>query len=151
MSASRPAARVALVGCGAVAEVYYAPALRELSKEGLVRVTALADTDRASAERLARRFPAAQIQEDLGGLESESVDLAVVASPPRFHAAQSIELLGRGVSVLCEKPMAASVEEGEAMLEAASSSRRVLAVGLVRRYLPACETIRTAASVAARR
>jgi predicted dehydrogenase len=42
--------------------------------------------------------------------------------------------------------MAASVADAEAMVEAAAAARRVLAIGLVRRFLPACQTIRAALS-----
>jgi predicted dehydrogenase len=142
IGAPRSPTEVALVGCGAVAELYYAPALRELARVGLLRVRVLLDPDSAKAERLRAHFPMARIHDDVAELAQDAVDLAIVASPPRVHAAQAIQLLRRGVSVLCEKPMAASVSEAEAMVEAAAAARRVLAVGLVRRFLPACQTIR---------
>jgi predicted dehydrogenase len=142
MTGPRWRARVALVGCGAVARLYYAPALRELSRAGRVDVGVLVDPDPASAESLRAQFPGARIQPDAAGLAGDRVDLAIVASPPGCHAAQTIRLLQDGISVLCEKPMATSVGDAEAMIAAAESARRVLAVGLVRRFLPACQTVR---------
>jgi predicted dehydrogenase len=69
-------------------------------------------------------------------------DLAIVASPPQHHAEQSIDALRAGVAVLCEKPMASSLSEGEAMVAAAEDAGGLLAVGLVRRFLPATQAIR---------
>ena len=141
MPSARPL-KVALVGCGAVARLYYAPALRELEKVQLVQVTALYDPHPVNAARLAQSFPGATRLGELAQLARLGVDLAIIASPPRYHAEQAIQSLQSGLSVLCEKPMAATVAESEAMVEAAVAARRVLAVGLVRRFLPACQTIR---------
>ena len=54
---------------------------------------------------------------------SVAEDLVIVASPPRFHAEQSINALKAGASVLCEKPMAMSAAECQAMVEAARAKR----------------------------
>jgi len=142
VSATASPTRVALVGCGAVAWLYYSPALRALSAEGLLQVVALVDPDAESLHRFGSHFPQARCLPDVSGLSDCAVELAIVASPPRFHASQTIDLLGRGISILCEKPMAATVAEAESMIEAADSARRLLAVGLVRRFLPAARAIK---------
>jgi predicted dehydrogenase len=131
---------VLLVGCGAVARQYYAPALGALARDGVLDVRALYDPDPACVAALQARLPGAPRIERLHDLAG--VDLAIVASPPRFHAAQTLELLGAGVSVLCEKPLAATLAEAEAMVEAARSARGLLAAGLLRRFFPATATIR---------
>ena len=134
---------VALVGCGAVATQYYAPALRELERAGQVMVVALFDP---AAERMAALrplFTRAACVGDVNELGKWGAELAIVASPPRFHAEQSIQLLQAGCAVLCEKPLATSVAEGEAMLAAADASQRMLASGLVRRFFPAAQTLRS--------
>jgi predicted dehydrogenase len=60
---SRPhPARVALVGCGAVARLYYAPALSELSRAGRLHVGVLVDPDSESAESLGAQFPGVRFQ-----------------------------------------------------------------------------------------
>ena len=131
---------VLLVGCGAVAREYYAPALSALAREGVLDVRAVYDPDPACVAALRTRLPGAVRVEHLH--ELAGVDLAIVASPPRFHAPQTLELLGAGVSVLCEKPLAATRAEAEAMVEAARTARGVLAAGLFRRFFPATATIR---------
>ena len=142
MRAFRPL-RVALVGCGAVSKLYYAPALRELERSGQLEVAALFDPGPGSLSTLHTTFPGAVAVRDFDELTRMSLDLAIVASPPQFHGAQAIQLLQAGLSVLCEKPMALSVVEGEAMVAAATASQRLLSIGLVRRFLPAARTIQT--------
>lgn len=134
--------KVGLVGCGAVTQRYYAPALQVLEAEGLVRVAALLDPDAGSMAALRAVFPAAAPAGDLDAFADRRIDLAIVASPPRYHAEQTIRLLRDGISVLCEKPMATTVAEGEAMVATAAASRGLLGVGLVRRFLPAAQAIR---------
>lgn len=140
----RKSVDVALLGCGAVAELYYAKALAELEKASLVRVRALYDPSGERVDALQKLFPAAIRCGDARRLADTGVALAIVASPARFHASQTIAALEAGISVLCEKPMATTVAEGEAMLAAAEASGRVLAVGLVRRFFPVALRIREA-------
>lgn len=133
--------RVALVGCGAIAEMAHAPALRVLAAEGRVRVAALIDPSVARRAVVARLLPEARSLERLEALAAGEVDLAIVASPVSFHAEQSIRLLRDGAHVLVEKPIATTVADAEAMVEAARVSRRALAVGLFRRHFPALNEI----------
>jgi predicted dehydrogenase len=135
-------AKVALVGCGAVSRLYYAPSLQELEKVNLLQVKTLYDPHHENAAYLAQRFPRATRVRDLAQLGDLGLDLAIIASPPRYHAEQTIQLLRSGLSVLCEKPMAATVAEGEAMVQAAAAAKRLLAIGLHRRLFPAARAIR---------
>jgi len=128
------------LGRGAVTSTYYAPALIQLERSRLARVAALFDPDGEALEQVRRQFPSARRMRDSKDLAG--ADLAIVASPPQHHAEQSIDALRTGVAVLCEKPMALSLPEGEAMVAAAEDTGGVLAVGLVRRFLPATQAIR---------
>ena len=134
--------RVALIGCGAVARLYYLPALRELEATGSLEVAALLDPVAGHAALLRQAFPRAQMAHQLSDLPRREFDLAIVASPHALHAAQTIQLLAAGVSVLCEKPMATSADDARAMIQAASAARGLLAIGLVRRFFPASRMIR---------
>ena len=68
--------------------------------------------------------------------------LVVIASPPKFHAKATIHALENGACVLCEKPMASTVTEAETMIAAARASGSLLAVGLYKRFFPACEALK---------
>ncbi len=131
-----------LVGCGAITEMYYAPSVRELERVGYATVTAIFDP---SAERVAKvgaQLTGAKQFTDFSAFVKSAPQLAIVASPAKFHAEQTIKLLESGALVLCEKPIASTVAEAEQMLAAATRAKRKLAVGLFRRFFPACNLIR---------
>jgi predicted dehydrogenase len=137
---------VAIIGCGAVTSLYYTPALQTLEKLGQVKVSVLYDPNPANVTLIHKSFPTAKMIQNLDEISELSLDLGIVASPPQFHAPQTIQLLKSGLNVLCEKPMALTVAEGEAMVRAASESHRLLAIGLVRRFMPAAQTIHSIVS-----
>ncbi len=140
MTAYKPL-KVALLGCGAVSSLYYVPALQALENLGQVQVAALFDPNLANVALIHKSFPVAKPLQAFDELSRLGLDLAIVASPPQFHAPQTIQLLKSGVNVMCEKPMALTHAEGEAMVRVASESPRLLAIGLVRRFIPAAQTI----------
>jgi predicted dehydrogenase len=123
---------LAIIGCGGITELAHLPCAARVEQ---VRVSALVDTDLARAESLAKRHGVPRIARDVTEL-AELPQAAIVALPHDLHASVSIPLLQRGVHVLVEKPMALSVGECDRMIDAAERSGAVLAVGLVRRFLP---------------
>jgi predicted dehydrogenase len=125
-----------------VSRLYYAPALRQLEALGRLKVVAIIDPNPLNAAQLQSQFPTSIHVCDLADLLAHEVNLAIVASPHSMHADHSIRLLNAGVSVLCEKPMAASVADAQAMIDAAANSSGVLAIGMLRRFFPATQTIR---------
>lgn len=137
----RPPVRVALVGCGAVSHIYYAPVLDRLETSGLLAVEVLIDPNPERRAALGQRFSKAVQLADLDHLET-AVDLAIVASPTVYHGEQVLALFDKGCHVLCEKPMAHSAAVARAMVEAAARNGRTLAVGHVRRFHAAALAIR---------
>jgi predicted dehydrogenase len=128
---------IAVIGCGTVVDQYYRGALVKLERRGVARVVALVDPDPGRSAALARHFRSARAFAAPGdALAHTAVDLTIVASPPSLHAAHALAAFGAGSHVLCEKPMAASVEDAERMVAAGRSARRVLAVGMTRRMFP---------------
>lgn len=140
-AASRPT-RVALSGCGAVAELYYEPVLRALARQGRIDVVALFDPDRERRDVLGARFPRAARCADLAPVFETRPRLLVIASPPRFHTEQAVAALDAGIDVLCEKPLAPTYAQAQQMVEIESARGRLLAVGMVRRQMPAAEIMR---------
>lgn len=65
------------------------------------------------------------------------IDAAVIATPTRYHHRVALDLLRRGVHVLVEKPLAASVAEAEELVQAARQHGALLQVGHVERFNPA--------------
>lgn len=68
---------------------------------------------------------------------------AVILNLPHFlHCEASVFFLEHGIHVLCEKPMANTVEECEKMLEASKKNGKKLAIGHVQRYIPANQIVK---------
>ena len=132
----------AIVGCGALAELYYAPALKGLQSAEPIRVAALIDPNASRRAVLSKSFPEARLVSAVEELKPGEADLAIVASPQKFHAAQTIALLRAGLHVLCEKPMASTVQEASAMVAASVENKRLLSVGLFRRFFPTSRMVR---------
>ncbi len=133
---------MALVGCGAVTQLYYAPALAELQQAGYLQVVAAVDTDPVRAAKVARHFNSCRTVGDISSLPREESMLAVVSSPNHLHSSQSIQLLRSGISVLVEKPMAVRVDDAREMIAESQKSGCVLAVSLVRRFFPSSQLIK---------
>ncbi len=125
--------RIGIVGCGAIAREAHLPVLME---EREVEVAVLCDRDRGNATLAARESGVdAVITTEVAALAGK-VDAAIVAVPPRFHAPIAIQLMELGIDVLCEKPLAITVADGQTMDEAARRTGRVLAVALMMRFFP---------------
>jgi len=135
--------RVILVGCGAVARQFYVPALRALQNAGQIRVSAIVDPSVSAREVVARAFPKAGQSATLEQTTAPAGTLAIIASPPGFHATQTVAAFERGWHVLCEKPMASSASEAESMVAAAQRHQRLLAIGLYKRFFPSSRYIRS--------
>jgi predicted dehydrogenase len=127
---------VVLVGCGAVSQLFYLPSLRALEAAGLFKVYALVDPSTQARKPLATAFPHARQLDALAACDAPPNSLAIIATPPRFHAQQTLAAVAHGWHVLCEKPMASTAEECEQMIAAASEAGRILAVGLYKRFFP---------------
>ncbi|MBN1845952.1 MAG: Gfo/Idh/MocA family oxidoreductase [Sedimentisphaerales bacterium] len=69
-------------------------------------------------------------------LESEQLDAISLTLPTFLHPDSTIRALAAGLHVLCEKPMALSVEQCKRMMEAARRSGRILQIGHCLRFWP---------------
>jgi predicted dehydrogenase len=133
--------RVAMIGCGAIAEAYYLPALKQHA--GTLRQIVLVDPDLRRAVALASTLSGvdARCAESHDQVWND-IDAAIIATPPGVHAKIAIPLLARGVHVLCEKPLADSVADAIAMIERAAQSRVCLFVNQTRRSYPALKRVK---------
>ena len=128
-----------IVGFGWVARDYMAPAIREAGH----RLVAVADPGEAS--RAAAQAQGAQAYADIAGLIADrEVEAVYVATPNHLHRAAVEALAASGKAVLCEKPMAASLTDAEAM--AASVARAGIFYGTAfdQRHHPAHRAMREA-------
>lgn len=132
MNAPRQTARLALIGCGAIAEVSFIPALKQLKHPPELIV----DVNQERANRFAASLRCKSAV-DLDAVDRESIDAAIVALPNALHAPAALSLLERGIHVLIEKPMATLADDCQRMIDAASAADLRLAVGHMYRFNPA--------------
>ncbi len=131
--------RVAVVGVGHMGR-FHARKLRDLARAGEAELAGLVDLDPERAAGVAREIGAAVLP-DLGAV-AEKAEAAVVAVPTVAHHPVVRDLLLAGVDVLVEKPLAATSEEGKALLELARRRGRVLQVGHLERFNSAVRALR---------
>jgi len=95
----------------------------QLTRNPQVRLRATCDTDAEAAERTRRSLGAAESYADYGTMLSEArLDAVVVATPMPMHATHSIAALERDLHVFSEVPAVVSMEQAEALVEAARES-----------------------------
>lgn len=131
--------RLGIVGAGMISRESHLPAA--LSSP-MVDVTAIVDSDRGRAERLARDYGIEVVAVSTIEEAAEHIDAAIVATPNDAHADIAIYCLKRGIHVLVEKPLATTVEDGVRITQAAKQGKAVLAVGYVTRFRPATRLLK---------
>ncbi len=119
--------RVAIVGTGGIAHVHMDAYLKLADR---CRVVALVDIVPGKAQKFMEEFGVEcdvyENHEDI--LSRDDIDLVDVCTPPYVHASISINCLKAGFNVVCEKPMAASLEECNAMIKARDESGKKLSI-----------------------
>lgn len=121
--------KIGIIGCGGIANGKHMPALKKV--EG-VEMVAFCDIIKERAEKAAKEYgtPDAKVYEDYKELlKDESIDVIHVCTPNRSHSFITIDALEAGKHVMCEKPMAKTSKEAQAMLEAAKRTGKKLTIG----------------------
>lgn len=122
--------RVAIVGCGRIANAHVQAVLASAEAE----LAALVDPVEARARALAERHAVrATVCTDLRGV-LDRIDGAIIATPNHVHAEPAVRCIEAGVAALIEKPLAVSVSEGRRICEAADAAGVTVAVGYVTRF-----------------
>ena len=107
-----------------------------------VRAVAVVDVADEAAAAAAEEFGISHVSTPEELIRRKEVDIIHIATPPSTHMQLAVAALNAGKHVLTEKPLATRLEDGRAMLEAASANQRVLGVNLIMRYNPLCQCAR---------
>ncbi len=127
------AVQVGVIGVGSMG-LNHARVYAELEEANLV---AVADANQETVERVSRTYRAHGYTDYRQMLEREKLDLVTVAVPTRLHAQVAMDVLDAGVHALVEKPIAATVAEGERMIAHAHRLGKKLTIGHIERFNPA--------------
>lgn len=124
--------RFAIVGCGRIAQ-RHAEHIQRLAK-----LVAVCDIEIDKARSLGEKYGAKSYAsiEDLLREQSGQIDVVSVCSPNGLHAEHSIRALQAGIHVLCEKPMALSVQDCGDMINAAERANKRLFIVKQNRFNP---------------
>jgi scyllo-inositol 2-dehydrogenase (NAD+) len=123
---------VAVVGVGTLG-TRHAENVRYAISEA--RLIAVVDRDLNRAQQVARELSVEHASDRIEEITArKDIQAVVIASPSKFHP-QAIQIAAQhGKHVFCEKPIALTVEEADAALEAVSKAGVLLQIGFMRRY-----------------
>ncbi len=138
--------KAAVIGCGRIGAAMEADRKRILPATHAgafracrgARLAALVDPDPATLERARKLFPGVPVFSDPGTmLEEIRPDIVSVATPPATHA-PLVKLCAssRVPAVVCEKPIASTVQEGKEMIAACRRAGSLLFINHTRRFDP---------------
>jgi myo-inositol 2-dehydrogenase/D-chiro-inositol 1-dehydrogenase len=124
---------LAIIGYGELASSVYGPAIAMLAPEArLAGIVELDPTRRRNAES---RFPGVPVHASMQALlAAAEVEGVLIATPPTTHADLAVEAFAAGLAVYVEKPLAASHEDGQRIVDAWSRAATVGMVGFNYRF-----------------
>ena len=131
--------RIAVIGLG-----YWGPNLvRNLYELPSAQVAAVCDLQDGALEAMQRRYPAIPTTSNIDDiLGDETIEAVAIATPVSTHFSLARRALEVGKHVFVEKPLAASSDEGEQLLQIAEAKDLVLMPGHTFLYSPPVDTIR---------
>jgi predicted dehydrogenase len=132
-----------LIGCGGFGRF----CLGEYQKMETLHCVAVADHDPTLARATAEQFGVQACASAEALLARPDIQIVHLATPPSTHAALATAALEAGKHVLCEKPLALTMDDAEAMVALARARERVLAVNLIMRYNPLCAGVKRLAEL----
>ena len=132
--------RTAIVGCGKVGHLH-AKALSRLSESVFV---AVCDTNLQRAQQFAAEYKVKAYQDVEDMIASSGVESLTVCTPHPLHAEPAILAANAGVHVLIEKPLASSLQDCDAILNAARRSGVKIGTMCQRRFYTPCQRIKRA-------
>lgn len=117
---------IGIIGCGKITQVRHIP---EYLDNPNCTILGYYDRNTVRADEMANRHGGTAYRSYEELLEDKEIDAVSVCVSNHMHAEITIAALKAGKHVLCEKPMATTIEECEAMVKAAEASGKKLLIG----------------------
>ena len=128
--------KIGIIGAGYIGSVHAGI----LARDDRVQILAVHDLAIESATRLANNYGAQVAESAIEVIEG--CDAVYITTPNTKHIDVAITAAGAGKHVFCEKPMATSLADAQAVLNAANKSNAVFQVGHNRRFAPVYVTLK---------
>lgn len=135
---THPTLRVGIVGCGVIARNH----AEAFAAHPNAEVVAVGDIDYSRAESFAAAHGIPNAYGDLAELLASDIDAVAVCTPHPTHEAIVVAAAGEGKHVLCEKPIATTMEAARAMVDACNEAGVLLGVMFQRRFWPAAQQLK---------
>ncbi len=124
--------RVGVLGCGPIAQAAH---FESCTKARNAALYAICDVAHDLRDRMAATHAPTRSFDDYDAMLADpDLEAVVIAAADAFHVPAALRALAAGKHVLCEKPLAASIEEAESLRAAVKSSGKVLQVGHMKRF-----------------
>ncbi len=134
--------KFALIGAGGIAQTY----AQAFQQSDCCKLVAVADINQDSAKAFAEPFGAKAFSNYKSLAENTEIDAVIIATPPNTHPEIAMYFMGKGVNVLCEKPLCLSISEAKAMIGTAEATNVVFTMATKFRY---CEDVVKAKAILA--
>lgn len=112
-----------------------------VQETGCFTLAAMYSRKKETGEAFAAKYGIPAVYTDMEAFLSSDIDAVYIASPNYCHAPQAIDALRHGKHVLCEKPIATSFAEWQAMEQAARDNDRVLLEAMRPAFDPAIAVV----------
>lgn len=133
--------KIGVIGCGGIANQKHLPALK--SQAELCEITAVCDIIEERAVKAQREYaPDAKVYTDYKVmLKDAELDVVHVCTPNVAHCPITVAAFEAGKHVLCEKPMAATTEDAQKMMDAWRASGKKFTIGYQNRFRKDTQTL----------
>lgn len=127
--------KIGIIGLGAIGTRL----MKEINSDyqEKIIITAICDANQGLAEKVAKDFGINHSYTSHSQLLGEAdVDIIYIAVPPKYHEQVALDTIAAGKHILCEKPLANSLEQAKAMVNAANSSSIIHMMNFPLNYQP---------------
>lgn len=123
---------VGIIGCGKIAQLRHLP---EYQAHADVQIVGVYDLNTDRSEEVSRKYQTHNYLSYEEMLLNPKIDAVSICTANHSHSKITIEALNAGKHVLCEKPMALTLEECETMVETSLKTGKYLMIGHNQRFL----------------
>jgi len=110
---------------------------RNYAEIASTNLTAVADINPKTAKEVGSRYKCRSYDDYKVMLEKEKLDLVSIAVPTKYHKQVSLDCIAKGINILIEKPIAATVEDAKEVVQKAKQRGIKFTVGHIERFNPA--------------
>ena len=127
-----------LIGCGAFGLF----CLEAISQMPEVQLAGVADINESLAQKTAQKYGIKSYNDASQLIGDPEIEIVHLVTPPHNHHKLSITALSNDKHVLCEKPLALTVQDADEMLKVAKDTGKILPVNFILRYVPVTDLMK---------